>query len=46
VLFGILTQETVAELFFLWEDEGYEIYEGITTEWVERGLKEAIGVPV
>jgi hypothetical protein len=46
VLFGILTQEAVAEFLFLWEDGGYEIYEGITTEWVERGLKEAIGVPV
>jgi hypothetical protein len=46
VLFGILTQEAVAEFLFLWEDRGYEIYEGITTKWVERGLKEAIGAPV
>jgi hypothetical protein len=46
VLFGILTQDALTEFLFLWEDGGYEIYEGITTEWVEKGLKEAIGAPV
>jgi hypothetical protein len=32
--------------FFSWEDGGYEIYEEITIEWVERGLKKIIGIPV
>jgi hypothetical protein len=46
VLFGVLTQDALTEFLFLWEDGGYEIYKGIITEWVERGLKEAIGALV
>jgi hypothetical protein len=29
-----------------WEDGGYELYEGVTTEWVEKGIREDIGAPV
>lgn len=42
-LFGILTQDALTKFLFLQEDGGYEIYKRITTEWVEKGLEEAIG---
>jgi hypothetical protein len=45
MLFGILTQDAMAEFSFAWEEGGYELYEQSTTEWVEQGIREAIGAP-
>ena len=46
ILFGILTPDAMAAFSFAWDEGGYEIYEGVTTEWVEKGVREAIGAPV
>jgi len=46
ILFGVLTPEAIAAFSFAWDEGGYEIYEGVTTDWVERGIREAIGAPV
>ena len=45
-LFGVLTPEALEAFTFAWDEGGYEIYEGITTEWVEKGVRDAIRAPV
>ena len=46
ILFGVLTPEAIAAFSFAWDEGGYEIYKGVTTEWVEKGIQEAIGASV
>jgi hypothetical protein len=36
----------MVEFSFAWEEGGYKLYEQGTIEWVERGIREAIGAPV
>jgi hypothetical protein len=36
----------MAAFSFAWDEGGYEIYKGVTTEWVEKAVWEAIGAPV
>jgi len=46
ILFGVLTPDAMDAFSFAWDEGGFEIYEGVTTEWVEKGVREAIGAPV
>ena len=46
ILFGVLTRDAMAAFSFAWDEGVYEIYEEVTTEWVEKGIREAIGAPV
>ena len=36
----------MAAFSLAWDEGGYEIYEGVTTEWVEKGVREVIEAPV
>ena len=44
-LFGTLKEEDFDRWAFMWEDSGFELYEGITSEYYERGIDGEIGAP-
>jgi hypothetical protein len=44
VTFGSLTPAIMKEWEWMWEDRGFELYEGRTTEYIEKGIREEIGV--
>jgi len=46
ILFGVLTLDAIAAFSLAWDEGGYEIYEGVTTGGVKKGVREAIGAPV
>ena len=44
-LFGTLKEEDFDRWAFMCEDSGFELYEGITSEYYERGIDGEIGAP-
>ena len=45
ILFNTLQEEHFARWAFMWEDQGFELYEGISSEYYTRDVDSEVGAP-